>query len=58
VGTPAWKTRVGRRRILDVERRGSVEGEETKGITGGSVSEQRIERQSSGEGEENNERKL
>jgi MFS family permease len=58
VGTPAWKTRVGRRRILDVERRGSVEGEETKGITGGSVSEQRIERQSSGEGEENNEKKL
>ena len=49
VGTPAWKTRVDHKRILDVERHGSA-AEETKGITAGSVSGRRIERPSSGEG--------
>jgi len=30
IGTPAWKTRVDRKRILDVERHGSLVGRETK----------------------------
>ncbi|KAF7503485.1 hypothetical protein GJ744_003714 [Endocarpon pusillum] len=62
IGTPAWKTKVNHKRILDVERHGSVAGEgeevETKGITGGSVEERRIERQSSGERSSGDEKKI
>ena len=45
VGTPAWKTRVDRKRTLDVERHGSLatEGsEETK--VGGEKGEERVDR--------------
>lgn len=58
IGTPAWKTRVNHKRIVDVERHGSLAGEEGKGITGSSVSEHRVERQSSGDASSENEKKV
>jgi Sugar (and other) transporter len=61
IGTPAWKTRVHRRRTLDVERHGSTAEEATKGAkTDRSFSEQRleIERSSSRERSSDNEKKL
>jgi MFS family permease len=50
IGTPAWKTKVNRRRMRDVERHGST-AEETAEITKQSF-EKPMERHSSGEGDE------
>jgi hypothetical protein len=46
VGTPAWKTRVDRKRTLDVERHGSLatEGSEETKVGGGEKGEERVER--------------
>lgn len=57
IGTPAWKTRANHKRIIDVERHGSVAGE-PKGSNGrAALSEERVERGSSGEGSSDHEKR-